>query len=86
VGSIPTLTTKINKVIMKHSELTKSILDSNGITSEKEKDFFKELRVSLRLDYEIPAPEVRKLNDNQVIEKWYEIHSKPENRIGGSDI
>jgi hypothetical protein len=35
---------------MKHSELTKSILDTNGITSEKEKDFFKELRVSLRLD------------------------------------
>ena len=71
---------------MKHSELTKSILESNGITREKEKNFFKELRVSLRLDYEIPAPEVRKLNDNQVIEKWYEIHSKPENRIGGSDI
>ncbi len=71
---------------MKHSELTKSILESNGITSEKEKDFFKELRVSLRLDYDIPAPEVRKLNDNQVIEKWYEIHSKPENGIGGSVV
>jgi len=71
---------------MKHSELTKSILESNGITSEKEKDFFKELRVSLRLDYDIPAPEVRKLNDNQVIEKWYEIHSKPENSIGGSVV
>ena len=71
---------------MKHSELTKSILDTNGITSEKEKDFFKELRVSLRLDYDIPAPEVKKLNDNQVIEKWYEIHSKPENSIGGSVV
>jgi hypothetical protein len=71
---------------MKHSELTKSILDSNGITSEKERDFFKELRVSLRLDYGIPAPEVRKLNDDKVIEKWYEIHSKPENRVGGSVV
>lgn len=71
---------------MRYLELTKSILDTNGITGDMEKDFFKELRVSLRLDYDIPSPEVRKLNDNQVIEKWYEIHSKPENSIGGSVV
>lgn len=41
------------------------------------------VRLCLRLDYEIPATEVRKLNDNKVIETWYEINSKPENRITG---
>jgi hypothetical protein len=70
---------------MKHSELTNKILSSNGITGENEKTFFKELRLTLRLDYDIPTSDVRKLNDNQIIEKWCEIHSKPENRIGGSD-
>lgn len=59
------------------------ILDSNKITEEREKEFIKELRLCLRLDYEISATEVRKLNDNKVIETWYEINSKPENRITG---
>jgi hypothetical protein len=66
---------------MKYSEISRMILDSNKITEEKE--FIKELRLCLRLDYEIPATEVRKLNDNKVIETWYEINSKPENKIIG---
>jgi len=69
---------------MKYSETSKMILESNNIGPEREKEFIKELRLVLRLDYEIPATEVRKLNDNKVIEKWYEINSLPENRIGGS--
>lgn len=59
------------------------ILDSNKITEEREKEFIKELRLCLRLDYEIPSTEVRKLNDNKVIETWYEINSRPENKITG---
>lgn len=59
------------------------ILDSNKITEEREKEFIKELRLCLRLDHEIPATEVRKLNDNKVIETWYEIQSRPENKISG---
>jgi hypothetical protein len=69
---------------MKYSETSKMILDANNIGPEREKEFIKELRLALRLDHEIPATEVRKLNDNKVIEKWYEINSLPENRIGGS--
>jgi len=57
------------------------ILNSNKITEEREKEFIKELRLCLRLDYGIPTTEVRKLNDNKVIETWYEINSRPENRI-----
>lgn len=68
---------------MKYSEISRMILDSNKITEEREKEFIKELRLCLRLDYEISATEVRKLNDNKVIETWYEINSKPENRITG---
>ena len=68
----------------KYSETSRMILDGNKITVEGEKDFIKELRVALRLDYEIPAKDVRKLNDNKVIETWYEIHSRPENRISGA--
>ena len=68
---------------MKYSEISRMILDSNKITEEREKEFIKELRLCLRLDHEIPATEVRKLNDNKVIETWYEINSRPENRITG---
>lgn len=68
---------------MKYSEISRMILDSNKITEEREKEFIKELRLCLRLDYEIPSTEVRKLNDNKVIETWYEINSRPENKITG---
>jgi len=68
---------------MKYSEISRMILDSNKITEEREKEFIKELRLCLRLDYEIPSTEVRKLNDNKVIETWYEINSRPENKISG---
>ncbi len=68
---------------MNWSETSRRILDSNWITPDKEKQFIKDLRLSLRLDFGIPATEVRKLNDNKVIETWYEIHSRPENRISG---
>ena len=66
---------------MKYSEKSRMILNSNKITEEREKEFIKELRLCLRLDYGIPTTEVRKLNDNKVIETWYEINSRPENRI-----
>ena len=68
---------------MKYSETSRMILNSNKVTEEREKEFIKELRLCLRLDFGIPATEVRKLNDNKVIETWYEINSKPENRITG---
>jgi len=68
---------------MKYSETSRMILDSNKITEEREKEFIKDLRLCLRIDFGIPATEVRKLNDNKVIETWYEIHSRPENRISG---
>jgi hypothetical protein len=68
---------------MKYSETSRMILDSNKITEEREKEFIKDLRLCLRLDFGIPATEVRKLNDNKVIETWYEINSRPENRIIG---
>jgi hypothetical protein len=68
---------------MKYSETSRKVLDSNKITSEREKEFIKELRLTLRLDYDIPSTEVKKLNDNKVIETWYEINSRPENRISG---
>lgn len=68
---------------MNWSEISRKILDSNNITTDKEKGFVKELRLCLRLDFEIPAAEVRKLNDNKVIETWCEINSRPENRISG---
>ncbi len=68
---------------MKYSETSRKILDSNNITADKEKEFIKELRLCLRLDFGIPATEVRKLNDNKVIETWYEINSIPENKISG---
>ena len=67
----------------RYSETSKMILDSNGISTEREKEFIKELRLCLRIDYDMQASEVRKLNDNQVIETWYEINSRPENRIEG---
>lgn len=65
------------------SEISRKVLDGNNITTDKEKEFVKELRLSLRLDFEIPATEVRKLKDNEVIETWYEIRSRPENIISG---
>lgn len=68
---------------MKYSETSRMILDSNKITEEREKEFIKDLRLCLRIDFGIPATEVRKLNDNKVIETWYEIHSRSENRISG---
>jgi hypothetical protein len=68
---------------MKYSETSRMILNSNKITEEREKEFIKDLRLCLRIDFGIPATEVRKLNDNKVIETWYEIHSRPENRISG---
>ena len=68
---------------MKYSETSRKILDSNNITIDKEKEFIKELRLCLRLDFEIPSTEVIKLNDNKVIETWYEINSRPENIISG---
>ena len=68
---------------MKYSEISRMILDKNKISEEEEKEFIKELRLCLRFDYEIPSTEVRKLNDNKVIETWYEISSRPENRISG---
>jgi hypothetical protein len=68
---------------MKYSETSRMILDSNRVTPDREKEFIKDLRLCLRLDFGIPATEVRKLNDNKVIETWYEIHSRPENRISG---
>jgi hypothetical protein len=68
---------------MSWSEISRKILDSNNITIDKEKEFVKELRLCLRLDFKIPAIEVRKLNDNKVIETWYEINSRPENKISG---
>jgi hypothetical protein len=61
---------------MKYSDISRSILEANKITVEKEKSFIKEIRLCLRLDYGISATEVRKLNDNEVIETWYEISSK----------
>jgi hypothetical protein len=67
----------------RYSETSKMILDSNGISTEREKEFIKELRLCLRIDYDMQTSEVRKLNDNQVIETWYEINSRPENRIEG---
>lgn len=68
---------------MRYSETSRMILDSNHITVDKEKEFIKELRLCLRLDFGIPAMEVRSLNDNKVIETWHEINSRPENRISG---
>jgi hypothetical protein len=68
---------------MKYSDLSRSVLDSNKISTDDEKRFIKELRLCLRLDYEMSATEVRKLNDNDVIETWYSINSRPENRISG---
>ena len=69
---------------MKYSEISIKVLDDNKITSELEREFIKELRLTLRLDYNIPSIEVRKLNDNKVIETWYEINSRPENKISGN--
>ena len=68
---------------MKYSETSRMILNSNKITEEREKEFIKDLRLCLRIDFGIPATEVRELNDNKFIETWYEIHSRPENRISG---
>ena len=67
------------------SFLSSSILKSNNITKEKELNFIKELRITLRLDYGLKAIDVRKLNNNEVIEKWYSFNSLPENRITGSN-
>lgn len=70
---------------MKWSETAERVFKANPwITEEKRPEFIKELRLTLRLDYEIPAANVRKMNDNKVIEVWEEIHSRPENRIMGA--
>lgn len=66
----------------KYSEISKRILSDNDVSDEKYKHFIKELRLTLRLDYEIPAIDVRKMNDNLVIETWFKNHS--EEQIGGS--
>ena len=68
----------------RYSETSQMVLDSNWITPDKEKQFIKDLRVCLRIEFGISSIEVRKFNNNKVIETWYEIHSRPENRIGGS--
>ncbi len=70
---------------MEFSETSKMILDSNFITNENLPSFIRDLRLTLRLDYGMNATVVRKLKDNEIIEKWYEFNSKPENRIGGSE-
>jgi hypothetical protein len=67
------------------SDITKHILLVNKISPEKEKEFFKQLRLYLRIDYGISAKEVRKMNDNKVAEEWFRLHSLPENRIGGAE-
>jgi hypothetical protein len=71
---------------MKWSETAEMVFISNRIKEDDRIRFVKDLRLTLRLDYEMPAKEVRKLNDNKVIELWLEIHSRPENRIGGADL
>lgn len=69
---------------MKFSETSEWVLTTNNISEEKQKEFIKELRLALRLDYGLSATDVRKMNDNKVIEEWFRIHSLPENRIGGA--
>jgi hypothetical protein len=62
-----------------------SILHSNlgaNYTEEDKVRMVKSMRLCLRLDYEMKATDVRKLNDYEVIEKWYEFHL--EERIGGA--
>jgi len=68
------------------SDITNNILSVNNISPEEEKDFFKQLRICLRLQYKITAKEVRKMNDNKVVEEWFRFHSLPENRIGGWSV
>ena len=69
----------------KYSEISQGILNSLKMTNPEDiKEFIKELRITLRLDWEIPSAEVRKMNDNKVIEVYNEIVSRPENAIGGS--
>lgn len=52
----------------KWSEISRMILDSNRITEEREKEFLRDLRYSLRFDYGMSATDARKLNDNKLIE------------------
>lgn len=59
-----------------YSDLSKMVLEVNSIKPESEKEFIKELRLTLRLDYGMNSKEVSRLNDNKVIETWYEISSK----------
>jgi hypothetical protein len=44
--------------------------------------FLKELKVTLRLDYDVPTKEIYKMNPNQLIEKYLEFREKEE--IGGA--
>ena len=59
-----------------YSDLSKRILEVNSIKPESEKEFIKELRLTLRVDYGMNSKEVSRLNDNKVIETWYEVSSK----------
>jgi hypothetical protein len=63
---------------MKYSELSLNFLNTNGFTlgGEEEKKLLKELRTTLRLEYNFKADVVRKMNDNKVIETYYNEHSK----------
>lgn len=69
----------------KYSDISIKVLESNNITEDKIKDFVKELRVTLRLDFELKGSLIKTMNDNQVIEKWFEFNSLPENIIGGAN-
>lgn len=67
------------------SALVKSILVNNlGInyTAEDKVRMVKSMRLYLRLDRGVKADDVRKLNDYEVIQKWYELHL--DERIGGA--
>lgn len=46
-------------------------------TDEKITQILKDLRISLRLDYDIPSSEYRKMNPSQIIERYIE-ESKDE--------
>jgi len=67
------------------SALVLSILQNNlGVTytEEDKRRMVKSMRLCLRLDYEMKASDIIKLNDYEVIQKWYEFHLNE--RIGGA--
>lgn len=65
--------------------LVVAILHSNlgvNYSEEDKRRMVKSMRLCLRLDYEMKASDVHKLNDYEVIQKWYEFHL--EEGIGGA--